>query len=77
MAYGQFSSAFDVVTGMPGSSVTSYDQGRGSYMREMAAQVAFMLNEHAGVYNHVKVRKERSVGNVWDKHLGPAIEGAW
>lgn len=75
--FGQFSSDFNVITAMPGNITTTYDQGRNAYMRDMASQVAFMLNENPVIKNHVLVRRGRSLGNVWDKHLGPAIEGAW
>ena len=69
----KFSSNVDVATGMPGRTNTEYGDRR-SYMRHVAGGIAYMMGNDPVLLNHARMRKERSLKAVWEKHLWPAIE---
>lgn len=70
----KFSSNVDVATGMPGRTNTEYGD-RPAYMRHVAGGIAYMMGNDPVLLNHARMRKERSLKAVWEKHLWPAIEG--
>jgi len=69
----KFSSNVDVATGMPGDTTTEYGDRR-AYMRHVAGGIAHMMQNDPVLQNHMRMRKERSLKAVWEKHLWPAIE---
>ena len=69
----KFSSNVDVATGMPGDTTTKYGD-RQAYMRHVAGGIAYMMGNDPVLLNHARMRKERSLKAVWQKHLWPAIE---
>ena len=72
--FGKFSSSVDVLTGLAGNTSTKYGD-RAEYMKEMAAKIAYVMENNPVLNLHAKVRKERSPEGVWNKYLRPAIEG--
>jgi len=69
----KFSSNVDVATGMPGDTTTNYGD-RQAYMRHVAGGIAYMMGNDPVLLNHARMRKEKSLKAVWEKHLWPAIE---
>ena len=69
----KFSSNVDVATGMSGDTTTAYGDRR-AYMRHVAGGIAHMMQNDPVLQNHMRMRKERSLKVVWEKHLWPAIE---
>lgn len=68
----KFSSAVDVATGMQGETATEYGDRR-EYMRHCAGGIAYTLQNDPAIYNHIRVRKERSLQAVWERHLWPTL----
>ncbi|GAF83841.1 unnamed protein product, partial [marine sediment metagenome] len=46
------------------------------YMKEVAAGIAYIMQNNPVLAMHAHVRKTRGLQAVWTKHLWPAIEGA-
>ena len=68
----KFSSAIDVNTGEPGETATNY-ANRAAYMAQVAAGIAYVMENNPVLYNHAYVRKNRSLEAIWSKHLWPTI----
>lgn len=73
--FGQFSSNIDVLTGMSGSTETSYDD-RKTYMAEIGRAIAYMMQQDMTMINHRLVRQTRSLEAVRWKFLLPAISAS-
>jgi len=69
----KFSSSVDVTTGLSGRTDTKYSD-RMAYMRDVAGGIAYLMGNAPILLNHARMRKERSLKAVWEKHLWPAIE---
>ena len=62
----KFSSAIDVMTGMPGETKTEHSD-RAAYMAHVAAGIAYQMEHNSVLRLHAKMRKERSLEGVWPK----------
>lgn len=70
----KFSSNVDALTGGHGATNTKYGDRR-QYMKDVAAELAYLLKGNPTLALHAEIRTTRSLEAVWAKHLWPAIEG--
>jgi len=71
--FGKFGSNIDVHTSMPGETNVEYDD-RDGYMESLANAIAYEVYQTPVLYNHITIRRERSLEAVARKQLIPAIE---
>jgi glycosyltransferase involved in cell wall biosynthesis len=70
--FGKFSSNIDALSGLPGSTDTTY-KDRAGYMRSRAQAIAYMVQQTPVLKNHRVVRQTRSLEAVRSKYLLPAL----
>ncbi len=70
--FGKFSSAIDVMTGMPGATTTEYSN-RAAYMRGMAGAILYQLEHNPVANRRLWVRKTKSI-QATSRLLWQAIE---
>lgn len=73
MIEGKFSSNIDITTGETGTTETGYGN-RDVYMRGIAHQIVYHMNNNPVLGGHVRIRKERSLEAV-SKLLAGALHG--
>lgn len=64
--FGKFSSTVDVLTGGAGETSTQYAD-RAGYMRHLAANIAYWMENYPMLKMHALMRKERSLEALWPK----------